>query len=115
MKRFNRSSLELKVKDANGENQPGAENRPFVRRRARNHAPQRQAQRQNPRPPQVLRPHDETNVSDAFVQQGMQRLYASYQQCVTRVAQVDERLAARAISTSNSTRCARSGTDSAKR
>ena len=63
-----------------------------VRRRARNHAPQRRAQRQNPRPPQVLRPHDETNVSDATVQQGMQRLYASYQQCVTRVAQVDDRL-----------------------
>ena len=78
--------------DANGENQPGAENRPFVRRRARNHAPQRRAQRQNPRTPQVLQPHDETNVSDTAVQQGMHRLLASYQQCVTRVAQVDDRL-----------------------
>ena len=49
--------------EANGENQLGAENRPVVRRRARNHAPQRRVQRQNPRPPQVLRPHDETDVS----------------------------------------------------
>ena len=78
--------------EANGQNQSGIENRPFIRRRARNHASQRRAQRQNPRPPQVLRPHDETNVSDTAVQQGMQRMYASYQQCVTRVAQVDERL-----------------------
>ena len=49
--------------------------------------------RQNPRPPQVLRPRDDdTNVSDAAVQQEMQRLYASYLQCVTRVAQADDRL-----------------------
>ena len=52
--------------EANGENQPGAENRPFVRRRARNHAPQRVIQRMNPTPPQVLQPHDETIASDAF-------------------------------------------------
>ena len=78
--------------DANGENQPGAENRPLSRRGIRNDAPQRRVQRQVPRPPQVLRPHDETATTDAATQQGMQRLYASYQQCVTRVAQVDDRL-----------------------
>ena len=78
--------------DANGENQTGAENRPPGRRRARNHAPQRRVQRQNPRPPQILRPHDEATVTDAAIQQGMQRLYTSYHQCVTRVAQVDDRL-----------------------
>ena len=48
--------------------------------------------RMNPRPPQALQPQDETTVSNASMQQGMQRLYASYQQCVTRVAQVDDRL-----------------------
>ena len=41
--------------DTNAENQPGVENRPPVRRRVRNHAPQRRIQRQNPRPPQAPR------------------------------------------------------------
>ena len=78
--------------DANDENQPGAESRPLGRRRARNHAPQRRVQRQNPRPPQILRPHDEAALTDDAIQQGIQRLYTSYHQCVTRVAQVDDRL-----------------------
>ena len=33
--------------EANVENQSGVENRPFVRRRMRNHAPQRRTQRMN--------------------------------------------------------------------
>ena len=82
----------IEGQDANSENQAGAENRSSVRRRARNHAPQRRVQRQNPRPPQVLRPHDEGDVSDAAIQQGIQRLYTSCRQCVARVAQVDDRL-----------------------
>ena len=51
-------------RDANGENQPGTENRPPGRRRMRNHAPQCRVQRQNPRPPQTLRSHDETALAD---------------------------------------------------
>ena len=78
--------------DANGENQPGAENRSSVRHRARDHAAQRRVQRPNPRPPQVLRPLDEGNVSDATIQQRIQRLHTSYHQCVTRVDQVGDRL-----------------------
>ena len=81
--------------DTNAESQPGVENRPPGRRRLRNHAPQRRVQRQNPRPPQASRPHhgphDETALTDEAIQQGIQRLYASYNQCVTRVAQADDR------------------------
>ena len=73
-------------RDANGENQPGIENRPSGRRRIRNHVPQRRVQRQNLRPPQILRPHDEAALTDEI-----QRLYASYNQCVTRVTQADDR------------------------
>ena len=81
--------------EANVENQPGVENRPFSRRRARNHAPQRGTQRVNPRPPQVLPSLDataETPVTDISIQEGMRRLYAFQQQCVDRVTQVDNRL-----------------------
>ena len=49
----------------------------------------------NPRFPQVLQPLDETAetpVSDNSIHQGMQRLYASQQQCVDRVSQIDNRL-----------------------
>ena len=58
--------------DTNAENQPGVENRPPGRRRIRNHAPQRRVQRQNPRPPQASRPHDETALTDEAIQQGIQ-------------------------------------------
>ena len=81
-----------KGRDTNVENQSGAENRPPGRRRTRNHATQRRVQRQNPRPPQILRPHDEAALTDEAIQQGLQRLCASYNQCVTRVAQADDRL-----------------------
>ena len=87
--------------EANVENQSGVENRPFVRRRVRNHAPQRQAQRLNPRAPQVLHPLDEmgeTTVSDDAIQQRMQRLAASGSTCSSRHS-------VRAISTSDSPGC----------
>ena len=77
--------------DTNAENQPGVENRPSGRHRIRNQAPQRRVQRQNPRPPQILRPHDETALTDEAIQQGIQRLHASYNQCVTRIAQAHDR------------------------
>ena len=77
--------------DANAENQPGIENRPPGRHRIRNHAPQRRVQRQNLRPPQASRPQDETALTNEAIQQGIQGLYASYSQCVTRVAQADDR------------------------
>ena len=81
--------------EANVENQPGVENRPLGRRRARNHAPQRRTQRVNPRTPHVLQPLNETTettVSGNSIQQGMQRLYVLQQQCVDQVGQVDNRL-----------------------
>ena len=40
----------------------------------------------------MLRPHEEPVVTDADIQQGIIRLYASYQQCAHRVAQADDRL-----------------------
>ena len=77
--------------EANVENQSGVENRPFARRRVRNNAPQRRAPRMNPRTPQVLQPLDEMGEDDS-VQQRMQRLVTSQQQCMERIAQVDTRL-----------------------
>ena len=80
---------------ANGENQPGTENRSSARRRARNNAPQRRAPRMNVRAPQVLQPLDETGgstMTDDPIQQRVQRLVVSQQQCMDRVAQVDTRL-----------------------
>ena len=65
--------------------------RPPGRRRPRNHAPQRRVQRPNPRPPQALRSHDEATLTDEAIQQGIQRLCVSYHQCVTQVAQVNDR------------------------
>ena len=47
--------------------------------------------RQNTRPPQAPRTNDETALTDEAIQQGIQRLYASYNQRVTRVAQADDR------------------------
>ena len=79
---------------ANGENHPGAENRSSARRRARNNAPQRGVPRMNVRAPQVLQPLDETGRStttDDHIQQRVQRLAVSQQQCVDRVAQMDAR------------------------
>ena len=83
--------------EANVENQSGVENfnRLFVRRRVRNHVPQRRAQRMNPRTPQVLHPLDEmgeNTLPDDPMQQRMQRMVVSQQQCMDRVAQVDTRL-----------------------
>ena len=46
--------------ETNVENQPGVENRPFVRRRVRSHAPQHRTQRVNARAPPVLQPLDAT-------------------------------------------------------
>ena len=46
----------------------------------------------NPRPPQAPRPNDTAALTDEAIQQGIQRLFAAYNQCVTRVAQTDERL-----------------------
>ena len=78
--------------DTNAENQPGVENRLPGRRRIRSHAPQRRIQRQNPRLPQASRSNDATALTDEAIQQGIQRLFAAYNQCVTRVAQTDDRL-----------------------
>ena len=77
--------------DTNAENQPGMENRPLSRRRIRSHAPQRRVLRQNTRPPQAPRTNDETTLTDEAFQQGIQRLCASYNQCVNRVTQADDR------------------------
>ena len=77
--------------DTNAENQPGMENRPLGRRRIRTHAPQRRVLRHNPRPLQTPRTTDETTLTNEAIQQGIQRLYASYNQCVARVTQADDR------------------------
>ena len=66
--------------DTNTENQPGMENRPLGRRRIRSHAPQRRVHRQNPRPPQAPRLNEKTDLTGQAIQQGMQRLHASYNQ-----------------------------------
>ena len=81
-------------RDTNVENQPGVENRPSGRRRLRGHAPQRRFQRTMPRPPPP--PVHDTNDTATFppemIQQAMHRLFVAYNQCVTRVAQTDDRL-----------------------
>ena len=56
----------IEGQDTNAENQPGVENRPPVRRRTRNYAPQRRIQRQNPRPPQAPRPDDTAMTDEAI-------------------------------------------------
>ena len=81
--------------EANGENQSGTESRPSVIRRTRNNAPQRRAPRVNVRAPQVLQPLDETGrntITDDPTHQRLQRFAVSHQQCMDRVAQVDNRL-----------------------
>ena len=85
------NNTRLEDRDTNAENRPGADNRPLSRRRIRSYAPQRRAQRQNPRPPQASRAPDEPVIIDEAIHQGMQRLYASYNQCVARLAQADDR------------------------
>ena len=55
------------------------------------HAPQRRVLRQNARPLQALRTNDEATLTNEAIQQGIQRLYASYNQCVARVTQADDR------------------------
>ena len=92
MKNHSRLLRELKAMTANAENQPGMENRPPGRRRIRGQAPQRRIQRQNPRPPQAPSSDEATTLTNDANQQGMQRLFAAYNQRVTRVAQTDDRL-----------------------
>ena len=85
-------------RDVNAENQSGVENRPSGRRRLRGHAPQRRFQRAMPRPPPPPPPPpvQDTNNTTTFppemVQQAMHRLFGAYNQCVTQVAQTDDRL-----------------------
>ena len=79
----------LSTRDANAsaENQSGVGNRPPGRRRTRGQAPQRRFQRTMPRPPppptQGL--EESTVFTPEVIQQAMQRLFAAYNQCVTRV------------------------------
>ena len=81
--------------DANAENQPGVANRPCRRPRLRGQAPQRVWQRAMPRPPpppsQSRNSEESMTLTPEMIQQGMQRLFAAYNQCVTRVAQTDDR------------------------
>ena len=73
----------------------GMENRPPGRRRIRGQAPQRRFQRPLPRPPpppQSSSSDNATTLTNDAIQQGMQRLFAAYNQCVSRVAQTDDRL-----------------------
>ena len=80
-------------RDANAENQSGVENRPPGRRRIRGQAPQRRFQRTMPRPPPPAQGSEEpTALTPEMIQQAMQRLFVAYNQCVTRVAQTDDRL-----------------------
>ena len=82
-------------RDPHNENQSGVENRPLERRRARGQAPKRRFRRTQPRPPPPP-PQDDSNDMNALTpemtQQAMQRLFVAYNQCVTRVAQTDDRL-----------------------
>ena len=64
------------------------------RRRIRGQAPQRRFQRTMPRPPPppAQGSSELTTLTPEMIQQGMQRLFDAYNQCVTRVAQTDDRL-----------------------
>ena len=86
--------LEIGGHDTNAENQLGVENRPPGRRRIRGQASQRRFQRPllRPPPPQAPSPDEATTLTSDVMQQGMQRLLAAYNQCITRVAQTDDRL-----------------------
>ena len=89
--------VRMSNRDTNAENQPGMENRPSGRRRRRlrGHAPQRRFQRTMPRPPPLPPVHDTEGTatfSPEMIQQAMRRLFVAYNQCVTRVAQTDDRL-----------------------
>ena len=91
------STTRAENRDANAENQSGVENRPPGRRRIRGQAPQRRFQRTMPRPPPPPPPPAQgssatTTLTPEMIQQGMQRLFVAYNQCVTRVAQIDDRL-----------------------
>ena len=81
--------------DTNAENQPGVENRPLGRHRIRGQAPQRRFQRTMPRPPpplpQAQSSDEATRLTHDMLQQGMQQLFVAYNQCVTQVAQTDDR------------------------
>ena len=95
-KRHNSLLTRAESHDTNAENQPGVENRPLGRRRTRGQAPQRRFQRPMPRPPppppQAQSSDETTTLTHDMIQQGMQRLFVAYNQCVTRVAQTDDRL-----------------------
>ena len=88
------STTRAEDRDANNENQSGVENRPPGRRRIRGQAPQRRFQRTMPRPPPppAQGSSEATTLSPEMIQQGMQRLFVAYNQCVTRVAETDDRL-----------------------
>ena len=94
MKIVRLSTTRAENRDANAENQSGVENRPPGRRRIRGQAPQRRFQRTMPRPPPPpAQGSDEpTALTPEMIQQAMQRLFVAYNQCVTRVAQTDDRL-----------------------
>ena len=81
-------------RDANNENQSGVENRIRGRHRIRGQAPQRRLQRTMPRPPPppAQGSSEATTLTPEMIQQGMQRLFVAYNQCVTRVTQTDDRL-----------------------
>ena len=85
--------VRMSNRDTNAENQPGIENRSSGRRRLRGHAPQHRFQRTMPRPPP---PEHDTEGTATFppemIQQAMHHLFVAYNQCVTRVAQTDDRL-----------------------
>ena len=87
--------VRMSNRDNNAENQPGMENRPSGRRRLRGHAPQRSFQRTMPRPPPPPPVHDTARTATfppEMIQQTMHRLFVAYNQCVSRVAQTDDRL-----------------------
>ena len=95
MKKSNSRLHRTEGRDANAENQSGVENRPLGRRRTRGQAPQRRFQRTIPRPPpppQAQSSDETTILTQDMIQQGMPRLFVAYNQCVTRVAQTDDRL-----------------------
>ena len=87
--------VRMSNRDTNTENQPGIENRSSGRRRLRGHVPQRRFQRAMPRPPPPPPEHDTEGTATfppEMIQQAMHRLFVAYNQCVTRVAQTDDRL-----------------------
>ena len=89
-----RQPMRIEDRDAD-ENQSGVENRPPGRRGTRGQVPLRRFTRTMPRPsppPPVPSSNETTTLNPEVIQQGMQRLFAAYNQCVTRIAQTDDRL-----------------------